>query len=110
MYHTVCIYVYIMLMLCAELLALHVLGFCLPSTSSSVSLAWAHSYQIHEIELVNYLKKVLHFYCDIRIISVYYEGGYSDIVEEKAEEAMNLSVEEVKVLPEYSVKGEVSIS
>ena len=29
---------------------------------------------------------------------------------EKAEEAMNLAVEEVKELPEYSVKGEVSIS
>ena len=28
---------------------------------------------------------------------------------EKAEEAMNLAVEEVKGLPEYSVKGEVSI-
>ena len=44
------------------------------------------------------------------IISVYYEGGYSDIMGEKAEEAMNLAVEEVKGLPEYSVKGEVSIS
>ena len=86
------------------------LGFGLPSTSSSVSLAWAHSYQIHEIELVNYLKKVLHFYCDIRIISVYYEGGYSDIVGEKAEEAMNLAVEEVKGLPQYSVKGEVVLA
>ena len=39
--------------------------------------------------------------------SVYYEGGYSDIVGEKA---MNLAVEEVKGLPEYSVKGEISIS
>ena len=29
---------------------------------------------------------------------------------EKAEEAMNLAVEEVKGLPEYNVKGEVSIS
>ena len=38
--YTVCIYVYIML--CADLFtALHVLGFCLPSTSSSASLvAW----------------------------------------------------------------------
>ena len=36
------IYIYIMLLLCADLFtALHVLGFCLPSTSSSVSLvAW----------------------------------------------------------------------
>ena len=39
--------------------------------------------------------------------SVYYEGGYSDIV---AEEAMNLAVEEMQGLPEYSVKREVSIS
>ena len=36
------VYIYIMLLLCADLFtALHVLGFCLPSTSSSVSLvAW----------------------------------------------------------------------
>ena len=42
--------------------------------------------------------------------SVYYEGGYRDIVAEKAEEAMNLAVEEMQGLPEYSVKREVSIS
>ena len=41
------------------------------------------------------------------MISVYYEGGYVDIIGDKAEEAMNLAVDEVKALPEYIVKGEV---
>ena len=41
--------------------------------------------------------------------TVYYGSGYSDLVGRMVEDKMNEAVSEVKAIPSYDEKGEVSI-
>ena len=48
----------------------------------------------------------MHLYCSF-VLSVYKDFGYAEMVDDLAEESMQVAVDEVKTLPHYSEEGEV---
>ena len=52
--------------------------------------------------------KIHIFMYSILLFTVYTGGGYIEVVDKLAEDAMNHAVEEVKAFPEYAAMGEVS--
>ena len=52
--------------------------------------------------------KIHIFMYSVLLFTVYTGGGYIEVVDKLAEDAMNHAVEEVKAFPEYAARGEVS--